>query len=560
MNQTTVGSNARPELTEAWARELISRRQILLRGAAAGGAAGAAWLLAACGGTGGAGASGGRAPTSIVVAAVNSPTTFDLEGPNLGDLEAQAVVLSAYDPLIEFKFRGFPDGHREALPTEFESRLAESWTADGDATWTFRLKQGVRSHAGNELTSADVVWLWNVYTPARNGVGAFFKAQIAKIKSVEALDRYTVRFTTDGPAPMFLQVMTTAWARPFDSAEVRKHAASGDPVAARWIDKNVAGFGPYAIQSNQPGSVCVLSRRADYYGDQPYLERVSWQEVPDPSNRLSLLKRGEAHVAESLVSDQLKQVADDPSLHVQSATGNLGLYAVLDTTRAPWTDVRVRQALAWAIPYDQIISDVYAGFARRMRSISVPAYEGYDPRYWVYDTDPERARALVKAAGASGAHAELSYRAGAPEHEQVAIAIKDALAAIGITLALRKVPDAPFFTAAVKGSYPAFLHNGYSWVVPSTIYDALLTKTPKALQNPSHYDNPTLTRLANEGASTGDLAARLRISGEIQQILAHDVPWVPVCNPGQNIAMIKSLTGFSWVPHGVLLPEYLHST
>lgn len=559
MSKTSHGSDARPAITEASALELISRRQVMMRGAALGGAAGAAWLLAACGSGGTTTAGGQKGPTSVVVAAVNSPTTFDLEGPNLGDLEAQAVVLSAYDPLIEFKFKDFPDGHREALPSEFEPRLAESWTQDDDATWTFKLKQGVRSHAGNELTSADVVWLWNVYTPERNAVGAFFKAQIGKIKSVTAVNRYTVRFKTDGTAPMFLPVLTTAWARPFDSVEVKKHITSGDPVAAKWIDKNVAGFGPYGIARNQPGTVCVLERRADYHGTKPYLERVSWQEVPDASNRLSLLQRGEAHVAQGLVSDQLKQVAADGKLHVESAAGNLGVYMVLDNKQAPWNDVKVRQALAWAIPYDRIISDVYSGFARRMRSISVPAYEGYDPQYWTYDTDPEKARALVEEAGATGASAVLNYRAGAPEHEQVAIAIKDALAAIGLKLELKKVPDAPFFTAAVKGSYPAFLHNGYSWVVPSTIYDALLSKTPTALQNPSHYDNPQLTKLANTGAGTGDLDARLKIEGQIQQILAQDVPWVPVCNPGQNIAMAKSLAGFSWVPHGVLLPGYLHS-
>ena len=511
--------------------------------------------LSVLGGTNGAMAAS-PAPKSLVVAAPSTPLTGDLEGPELGDVQSQSTIMCCYDGLLEFRFKQYPDGHSEAIAGEFEPRLAEKWEQVDATTWRFTLVKGVKSEYGNEFTAADVEYLWNVYNPGRNNVGGFFATKIAKLTSVKAVDKYTVEFTTDGPAPMFLQVMTTAWSRPFDTTELKKHQTSDDAFGAKWLNRHAAGYGPYRITAWNPGTSFTMERRSDYYGNAPYLDKVTWLEVPDPSNRLSLLMNGSVGASRSLQYDDLKTVSASPNLQVQSAAGNFGLYLLLDYNVKPFDDVRVRQAIAYAIPYEQIISKVFAGYAQPLKSIEVPAYEGYTDKYWHYDTNLDTAKKLIAEAGAGGSTVELSYTASKPAHEAVAIALQTALAEIGITLKLHKMPPAAFTAAAIQAVLPAFLHDTYAWVVPTTAYDLLLSKV-EGSNNHVHYNSQPIKDLAAKMAGEPDLAKRLAMSEEAQKIMMEDLPWIPICNEGQQEAFVKSLTNFVWVPHGVFLTEYL---
>jgi peptide/nickel transport system substrate-binding protein len=517
--------------------------------------AGGAMALTALEGTVGANAQS-TAPKALVVAAPATPLTGDLEGPELADVQSQSTIMGCYDGLLEFRFKDYPDGHREAISGEFQPRLAEKWEQPNETTWRFTLVKGVKSEYGNEFTSADIEYLWNVYGPGRKNLADFFKNKIAKIVSVKAVDKYTVDFSTDGPAPMFLQVMTTAWSRPFDTTELKKHQTEADPYGAQWLNRHTAGYGPYRIAAWEPGVSFILERRPDYYGASPYLDKVTWLEVPDPSNRLSLLQSGSVGAARSLQFDDLKIVSQSNQLRVQSAEGNFGLYLLLHYDTKPFDDVRVRQAIAYAIPYDEIISKVYAGFATPLKSVEVPAYEGYTDKYWVYATNLEKAKQLIAEAGAKGTTVEVSYTAANPQHEAVAIAIQTAAAQIGINLVPRKMPAAAFTAAAITSSLPALLHDTYAWVVPTTGYDLALSKVPGSNDH-VHYRSPRIQELAKLLAGEADLKKRLALADEAQKIMMNDLPWIPICNEGQHEAFTKALTGLTWVPHGVFLTQYL---
>lgn len=547
MTKEVLGSSAREAIAMA-ALTGVNRRSFLQM-------SGGVVAVTALGGTSGASAQS-AAPKALVVAAPATPLTGDLEGPELGDVQSQSTIMGCYDGLIEFRFKEYPDGHREAISGEFDPRLAEKWEQRDGTTWRFTLVKGVKSEYGNEFTSADIEYLWNVYGPGRKNLASFFKDKIAKIVSVKAVDKYTVDFTTDGPAPMFLQVMTTAWSRPFDTTELKKHQTEADPYGAQWLNRHTAGFGPYRIAAWDPGVSFALERRPDYYRAAPYLEKVTWLEVPDPSNRLSLLQSGSVGAARSLQFDDLKTVSQSANLRVQSAEGNFGLYLLLHYETKPFDDIRVRQAIAYAIPYDEIISKVYGGFATPLKSVEVPAYEGYTDKYWVYATNLDRAKQLIAEAGAKGATVEVSYTAANPQHEAVAIAIQTAVAQIGINLVPRKMPAAAFTAAAITSSLPAFLHDTYAWVVPTTGYDLLLSKVPGSNDH-VHYRNKRIQELASLLAGEPDLNKRLAMADEAQKIMMNDLPWIPICNEGQHEAFIKALTGLTWVPHGVFLTQYL---
>jgi peptide/nickel transport system substrate-binding protein len=538
-----------PEAIESIAMAALVSRRSFLR-IAGGGAA-----LSVLGGSMGAVAAGAP-PKSLVVAAPSTPLTGDLEGPELGDVQSQSTIMCCYDGLLDFKFKQFPDGHSEAIAGEFQPRLAEKWEQPDATTWRFTLVKGAKSQYGNEFTSADVEYLWNVYNPARKNIGDFFATKIANIKAVKAVDKYTVDFTTDGPAPMFLQVMTTVWSRPFDTTELKKHQTSADPYGAQWLNRHTAGYGPYKVTEWKPGVSFTMERRSDYYGAAPYLDKVTWLEIPDSSNRLSLLLNGQVGAARSLQFDDLKAVSQSKNCQVQSAAGNFGLYLLLDYNVKPFDDIRVRQAIAYAIPYNDIIAKVFAGYAEPLKSIDVPAYEGYTDKYWHYDTNIDTAKKLIAEAGAAGSSVELSYNASKPEHEAVAVALKTALAQIGITLTLHKMPSAAFTAAAIQAVLPALLHDTYAWVVPTAAYDVLLSKV-EGSNNHVHYNSQPIKDLAAKMAHEPDLAKRVAMEEEAQKIMMNDLPWIPICNEGQHEAFTKALTNFVWVPHGVFLTEYL---
>ncbi|MDQ2701130.1 MAG: ABC transporter substrate-binding protein, partial [Actinomycetota bacterium] len=407
---------------------------------------GMALVVAGCGSSND-GATGGGGSTGndrLVVATAATPTTLDPEFAS--SPQDREVDISVYDRFVKLADDGSGSADLAATP---EPKMAESWKQSKDGTtFTFKLRKGVKSFQGNELTSEDVIWSWDrVFAQQSHGLFALGVSSVEK-DSYRAVDKYTVEVKLDKPNPLLPVVLATPipGAVIYDSTEVKKHTTPDDKWGANWLAKNTASFGPYHAKEFIPGQQVVLEANPNYYGDPVALKEVIMREIPDPANRLALLRSGEADIAQDLNAELRRSLGDQAGVKVQSQPGNLAIAYGLNNEMAPFDDPKVREAVALALPVDDIIETVYFNdpTARLFKGYVADNFPGY-PDYWPHQPqDVAKAKKLVEDAGATGEKVEISYATTYPEHEKIAQFIASALKEIGLNPVPTKMTPAKY--------------------------------------------------------------------------------------------------------------------
>jgi peptide/nickel transport system substrate-binding protein len=506
---------------------------------------------------------------TLVVAVPGTPASIDgeqaltSEGEMMmanvhgGDLFAYNIIEIPNDPADTVDLKSTDDRGVTGL-------TAESWEMGPDGkTVTVRLKQGMTSAWGNELDADDYVWSWARRFEVK-GVGKFM-ADVLGIdgpESVEKIDDHTVRIHLRGPTPIFYKILAqNYYGGPFDSDEVRKHATADDPWAREWLRTNAAGFGPYHVERVVPGVETILVKNPHWAQEpEPYFERIILKAVPESSARLALLKAGQIDVAWGLNERELREVAGDPNLQVVRAQSNKQLYLGLVTDKPPFDNKTLRQAMAWATPYDDIIDKIYFGNARRMTSIVPDIYAGHVPTYG-YDTDLAKAKDLMAEAGfADGFDVTLTYNAAQRESEEMAVLVKSSWEQVGVRVSLQALPTAVWAEQKYGKRLQAFTENeqwpwsgdpGYS----SWVY---LGNGPDNFINGVNYDNPEYNDLLEQAMRMLDSPEREAITARLQEIVADEVPWVQVAWFDWTVAAKSDLTGFLWTPDNQIRFAYIH--
>ena len=193
---------------------------------------------------------------TLIVASPQVPEGFD------GDAlktHTQNVVVQTYENLVVYG-KKMVDGQMKNDPATVKPHLAESWKISPDGkTWVFKLREGIKSPYGNELTADDVEWSWSK-SFAQKRTGNFI-ARVSNVIGVKALSKYEVEFTLSAPSSIFLKALTLYVPGIYDSTEVKKHATTEDPWALKWMQSNTAGFGAYHLETLRPDdqAVYVLS-------------------------------------------------------------------------------------------------------------------------------------------------------------------------------------------------------------------------------------------------------------------------------------------------------------
>ena len=175
-------------------------------------------------------ATGIAAAETLIVASPQVPEGFD------GDAlkaHTQNVVVQTYENLVVYG-KKMVDGRMVNDPSTVEPHLAESWKISPDGkTWVFKLRQGIKSPYGNELTAADVEWSW-AKSFAQKRTGNFI-ARVSNVTGVKALSKYEVEFTLSAPSSIFLKALTLYVPGIYDSTEVKKHTTADDPWGLKWM-------------------------------------------------------------------------------------------------------------------------------------------------------------------------------------------------------------------------------------------------------------------------------------------------------------------------------------
>jgi peptide/nickel transport system substrate-binding protein len=528
-------------------RRPVTRKSFLRSAAAIGVAAPfAGSLLAACGAA--------ARPGQLLVAAPTTPPSLDWE--LVFGREVYDHVFNLNDRLTRWKQIPAPDeegGFDLAWQAEnfqeiTEPRMAEGWeVTNGGRTYTFSLRKGWPSHAGNEFTAADVKWTFE-RSFALRGITSFYNAlaTIERPEDVRVIDRYTVRIDLAEPGPDLLLTMSTFWRAMVDSELAKSHATSGDPWAKRWLKNHEAGFGPFKLEDLSPGRHVVWAAHKEH-PFPPRLDQITFRQLPQSSDRLATLTSGEAQVAQFLSPTDMQRVQDSDGLRLWNFQGYVIAQSPMNPNYPPLDDVRVRQALSYATPYRQILENVYRGFAGPAAGPLSDHAAGFDPYLHPYTHDPERARELLREAGhGNGFTTTLAYNTADPLGAPVSAQLRSAFMKVGVTLEVEALPSATYTDALFTGKRPMFFYQGGA-DSPDPAYALGVFYQSTSSNNWVGYKSPKADAcLAEAGRPQLTWDQRVEQHKRCAEIIAHDAAWLWIAQPGFQVSTRNGVTGINW--------------
>ena len=533
----------------------MKRRKFLQTGAigAASAAAPALWTAAAL--------AQGRPKDVLVVANEFGPNSLDIHTVG-ANRPSYSVSWMCYDRLMTFGKKKLPDGQVMYDYTKLEPELAESWkiAPDGNSV-TFKLRKGAKFHDGTPITAKDVKWSFDRAV----AVGGFPTFQM-KAGSLEdpkqfiVVDDQTFRVDFVRRDKMTMNDIAVPVPSIFNSELVKKNATPQDPWGLNWTKSNIAGGGAFKVESWKPGQEIIYVRNDDWKnGPLPSLKRVIQRDVPNAGNRRALLVKGDIDMTYSLPPKDFSEVAKEGgnvkvnSMPIENSIWYLGML----TTKPPFNNPKVRQAIAWAVPYDKLYESALYGRGAKMygaasndvKTIAWPQPTGYK-------TDVARAKALLKEAGfENGFETTLSFDLGnGTVSEPMAILIQESLASIGIKTTINKVPGANWRAQLLKKDMPLIVNRFGGWLNYPEYFFYWCYHSQDAVFNTMSYKNPTLDKMIinakfaeSKAIYDGEVKAMLKLAYE-------EVPRVPLFQPLMDVAMQKNVQGYMYWFH--LEPDY----
>ena len=337
-----------------------------------------------------------------------------------------------------------------------------------------------------------------------------------------------------------------------NSELAKKNATAEDPWAAAWLKANEAGGGAYRVESWKPGSETILARFDGWKnGPLPKIRRIIARDVPSAGTRRAMLERGDADLSTGFPPKDFDQLLKEGKVNVVAVPiPNCLWYVALNTSKPPFDNVKLRQAVAWATPYEQIQSNAFFNRA-------VPMYGGKGveaavwPQPFPYVTDLDKAKALMAEAGfAQGLDTTLAFDTGtATVGEPAAILLQESLAKIGIRVTLEKIPGANWRTTLNKKELPMALNRFSGWLDYPEYYFFWNFHGNNSIFNISAYKNPAMDALIEKARFTNDAAEYETAVKEFIALCMSDVPVVPLNQPFHDVAMPKTVSGYQFWFH-----------
>ena len=448
-------------------------------------------------------------------------------------------------PVYEFLVFAGPAGTRIPL-------LTYDWQHNEDYTeWTFKVTEGVTFHDGTPLNAEAVRVNFDRIQHAFNTVAEY--ANYADENTCQVVDEYTVKFVFNAPNQQFMNSDGSAIGLVSPQA-IADHATADDPYANEWFSENTSGTGPFRLVSWERGKQLVYEKVPGYWGGpgegehiyrDPYIDRVIQLVIPNTTVRSFALLRGDIDIAEGLTADQCTAFRETPGFKVLSAPQPWMVYLGFDVNVPPFDDVKVRQAIAYAIDYEAIIQGPEQGFAERQYSMSNRGFLGHDPSALVqYAYDPAKAEALLKASGyPDGFLTTLTYATERrAEYEEEALLIKTYLEAIGIDVTLQNVA----FTiqnAMTRDAYEGMVLQAFkgSGIDPDETFGWRISPSRKDLGwaygwDVTHWEDPIAFNTAL-GAEAQDPEERARLYLELDKAISEQAIAIPLFSYGSLLAM-----------------------
>lgn len=447
------------------------------------------------------------------------------------------------------------DGDLQQDFYHFTGELASGYEKSSDGlTYTFKLRKGVLSQAGNELTADDVLWSYERKWGAKTSAAAFLSAPAITdpSKQFKKIDKYSFSITIDkaGDGFTLLSLLANASADIYDSTLLKKHITKADPYAVEWSKQNGNyGFGAYNVESQTPGEQLVLVANKNYYAGEPKVKKIIQKVVADAGTRSNLVANGDAGIAVQLRPEDLANLDKNKSAQTFRADSNNYADIMLNLKTGPFKDSAVRTALRYAVPYDQIIKNVYKGRATPMTGFINPNYPGATLDGLEKSSyDPAKAKSILKAAGYSqDIPITLLTSTGVPDAGEVAVQIQTFAADAGFKVKIDNVPAATANENYYGGKYEAYVWREQS-VSQTPAYELLLEFAKGSPLNATGWVDQAYYDQVAKGAAIADPLSSTAGAewAKAQKIWQDAAPTVPIAFVQPSAALSNKVTGYAF--------------
>lgn len=416
-----------------------------------------------------------------------------------------------------------PDTEGNLIPA-----LAEDFTVNETAdVYTYTLRDGVKFHNGDTVTVGDVVY--SLSRAAGLETGEPLMSDLAGIASVEAPDDKTVVVTLSAPDTEFNAHMTAAII-----------PEGNDP------DEEVVGTGPFTFVSRTPQDNVVLEKFAEYWGTPAYLDKVTLKVIEDGQTLVMSLRSGAVDMAERLEASQVAELQD---LTILEGSSNVVQALYLNHDFAPFSDVRVRQALCYAIDKHAVIDLAADGHGTAVGSSMFPAFGKYfmDELTDYYTPDTAKAKELLAEAGYSDLEFTITVPSNMPAHVDAAQVIVELLREVGVNAKIDQVEWATWLSDAYQGrQFEATIIGMDAHGLAAS--DMLARFQSDSGKNFINYNNPEYDETYAQAITTVDEAEQTALFKQCETILTEDAANVYLQDVASFVAMQPDVGGYEYYP------------
>ncbi len=441
------------------------------------------------------------------------------------------VLNNIYEQLLRFN----------AQTKEYEKVLATDYSKSDDGlVWTFKLRPNVKFHDGTPFNAEAVKY--SVERTREIGQGASYIWD--PVKEINIIDDLTVEFKLSYAAPMDVIVSC-----PYAAFML---PPSLKDKSQKWFEEgNACGTGPYKLQETSMGDEVILTKNDDYWKgwDGEHFEKVIVKKISETSSRRQMIEAGEADITVELPSEDIEALKSSGKVNVEVYHSFTNLLGFFNTKKAPLDNVKVREALSYAFPYDDVVKYAMGGYAKQSIGPVPEGMWGHSEQLMKFNYDLDKAKQLLNEAGIKEGQLKLllTYMSGDEAEKKTAELYKGELSKIGVDLEIRSMPWESQWemgrgtdTAAQQDIFFMYWWNDLS--TPYSYLYSLFHSEEKTLYNLSYYNNPEFDKMIDDAqAKTAlNMEEAEKDFVKAQELLIKDNPAIFMYD--KNVVYIKSPT------------------
>ena len=471
------------------------------------------------------------------------------------------------DPAVAYEFSGiqaegsvyetlvsFVDGQEGPQPA-----LAESWevTEEGDlSVLTFKLNPNAKFASGNPVTAEDVVYSWGRAIDL-NKSPAFLLIDVGQVtkENISAVDAQTfqVKIPKTVSAQVFISVITFTVAAVVEKAVVEANA--GDDMGSAWLNDNSAGSGPYVLNKWERQVQVVLDANANYWGEAPKNQRVIMTHIGEAANRQAAIETGDADIVQDLSPEQKTAMEGNADIQLVSADNTQLIYIGMNAMAAPFDNADVREAVRYAINYDEIIA-LTGGDAKLVQEVIPSGFLGNTGKTY-FTQDIAKAKELLAKAGVPEgteitALVPAAFPAGPIDFPTLAAKIQSDLALVGLTLNLQQLQVSELLniyrSEENDKKQMVFILWGPDYPDPDGNMTPFANYAAKSLAWRNGWDNPEIAAMVAQAAIAATPEERVQMYADITERMAHEGPYAVLYQPIRTYGVRSNIDGFVFNP------------